>query len=639
MTDTSAVAWRFAIMLALAGLAGLLAGVRPTLVVHQSSAGGIARVENPARPAQGAAAVSVAAGERRVELRLPAVLPSRLAYHPSDSGEPATIHRVQARALGLPLGAALPFVPPVAAQNLAARDFEQVPPQAGAEAGRAVLVDVPWPLRAWWLLPATLFGLAGLLALRAWRSLPRPRGEAGDTAAYQARFPLLFLALCYGVMVDQAIGLGAWLPLWDDWRYVYPGRFSLIEGPPQWLGAAGNDTYFLTGQLVDWLALRASGGSFLPIRLVALALLGVFLVFAARFALALPRRQALLALLALAFVLGADGYWTLQAIAYHQFLPVLFMMIALHVVRDQWQRPEPPGAAALAAVAACALLAGLAYISGALLFVVFAAGTAVALAGSLRGDGLRRHLPLLVLFATALLATLVQVWLVTQAQGSLLERNHATETVLPDDWRFWAFQIGLVARAFGLRASLPVVEIGVYVLVLVAGLALLVRAWRSQGADRRLAALAVGLVGAALVYSSVVATARSGFASPDVPWDQVVAMAKARFHFWWLAALLPVPLAMAFGMLPGFRRWGPVVVPLLAAVLVVSKVLVMAGSDRDTFLRAGQQEAQGIACVRANHDRPGPLQCEGFYPIDIRAAMEAARRQDLRLWRDLMQIQ
>lgn len=637
MTDTAAVAWRFAIMLALAGLAGLLAGVRPTLVVHQSSAGGIARVESPGQAAQAAAAVSVAAGERRVVLRLPALLPSRLAYHPSDRAEPATLHRVQARVLGLPLGAALPFVPPVSAQNLAARDFEQGPPQAGAEADRAVLVDVPWPLRVWWLLPATLFGLAGLLALRAWRSLPRPRDEDGHTA-YQARFPLLFLAVCYGVMVDQAIGLGPWLPLWDDWRYVYPGRFSLIEGPPQWLGAAGNDTYFLTGQLVDWLALRVSGGSFLPIRLVALALLGVFLVFAARFALMLPRRQALLALLALAFVLGADGYWTLQAIAYHQFLPVLFLMIALLVMQGQWQRPEPPSATALVAVAACALLAGLAYISGALLFVVFAAGTAVALGGSLRGDGLRRHLPLLVLFATALLATLVQVWLVTQAQGSLLERNHATETVLPDDWRFWAFQIGLVARAFGLRATQPVAEIGVYVLVLLAGLALLVRAWRSQGSERRLAALAVGMVAAALVYSCVVATARSGFAGPEVPWDQVVAMAKARFHFWWLAALLPVPLAMAFGMLPGYRRWSPVVVPLLAAVLVVSKVLVMAGTDRDTYLRAGQQEAQGIACVRADHDRPGPLQCDGFYPIDIRAAMEAARRQDLRLWHELMQV-
>ncbi len=640
MGDGARLAGRFAILVALAGLAGLLVGVRPQLDVHQVAAGGSAQVAP-----QDAWALwpphrvhtPVAAGERRVRMRLPALLPARLAYDASDQPGPAEVRSVAVRVLGLPLGGRLAFEPPVVPDQMASGSFERDFAMPPAQPATFTLVHLPWWVRAWMLWPMAVLAAACAVAYAAHaRSLARDATPADGID--QTRLALLFLAACYGIMVYQAVWLGPWQPMWDDWRYLIPGAFSLVDGDFDWLGMAGNDTYFLTGQVLDWMVLHASGGSFLAIRLVALALLGAFLVFAAHLALHLPRQQAVLALVALAFVLGPDGYWTLQAIAYHQFLPVLFLMIAIAVLQRAWQHPDRLETGATLALVACALLAGLAYISGAVLFIAFAIATAAGLGGSRARAGYRRVLPVLVLFAVALAAGVVQVAMVSQFQDSLLERTHASATVFPDNWRFWAFQLGLVARAFQFRTSLPNWEVFVAVLVLAAGLALLVRAWRSEGADRYLTAIGTGLVAAAVAYACVVAAGRAGLADPPSPWIKVVEMGAARFHFWWLAALLPVPLAMAAGLLPGFRRWGRLVVPVAALAMVVVKVDAVLEHDSKGFRLTGRQEAQGIACVRASYERPGPLLCTDFYPTDLRAPVEAARQRDLRLWRSLMQV-
>ena len=158
----------------------------------------------------------------------------------------------------------------------------------------------------------------------------------GFVAAYR-RWSLSAVAAgviaCCGVMfLYTCASAGPRLPLFDDWRYVLPGRFNLVDGW-SWLGVVGNDTYFVTNQLLDCLVLRLTNIDFYTLRLVAVAVLLLQIALQIRILLrATHGRQEIgaVAVAATILSLAAGAYWSGDAvIAYQQALPTLFGTLLL----------------------------------------------------------------------------------------------------------------------------------------------------------------------------------------------------------------------------------------------------------------------------------------------------------------------
>ncbi len=433
---------------------------------------------------------------------------------------------------------------------------------------------IPPPSLAWQietlLWPLGIYA-AGVLAMcgLAWRRRVGPRFIAGAYVVAAAVFFVLELWRHAPV-----------LPIFDDWRYVLTGSFNIVDGGTQWLRAVGNDTYFLTGQLLDFLSLSLSNTNFAVVRYVALALLllHLWLMWRVLHRVANGISEGFLAVAAalLVWCLASNGYWGGTAIAYHQFLPVLagsLMLAQLANRNGEFGRP-----ASMILLGLTALASGLAYISGGLM--VMSLGAALLLTQIERWRSAWQT-PILrqgaFLFGLGAALLLLQLTLVTHTQGSLLEHSHAAPTVYPSDRRFWLFFAAQFGRALGYAGTSASVDLGLTLLVMAPAVWLGVQrlrdAWRGRSAENP-AMLTLVLYGgiAAALYCAVVAFGRAGFVAPDASADLVVAVAKARFHYWTVAALLPFLWLGLVLTAQGFqRRWVSHVLLAAAVVMLVPK--------------------------------------------------------------------
>ena len=145
------------------------------------------------------------------------------------------------------------------------------------------------------------------------------------------------------------------------------------------------------------------------------------------------------AILLISLSLVSMSYWLEPAVAYHQFLPVLFVVPILLLMR-------PTGHTAIRAIAigVLGLLAGFAYISGAVLLLVmgFAFVAAYVRRWPTRADMLRLA-PGMVIVATGMISAMSQVFLVGRAQGSLALSSSAVDSAYPWEPDFWAFYLGV----------------------------------------------------------------------------------------------------------------------------------------------------------------------------------------------------
>lgn len=630
--------WRWLAFFLLFGCLGLLWAAQPVLEAEQSSAGGRAQVFYSSHAAWQEAEsnqIPLLAGTRMVRLKLPLFLPKTLRYDPVDQPGDFHLHRVSLRYLLFSIEVAPASLEPLVAsvgvgQSTPGGDVEYV----ARDADPQLALRVPRLAALWFSIPL----LATLLALwLVWAACwPRLRAH-GRTLAIS----ILFLASCYAILVYQAIALGPWLPILDDWRYLFPGAFSLVDGNTHWLTIAGNDTYFLTGQLLDWVLLTLTSASFLVVRVFALALLGAFLAFATRLAVQLCGDSAALAVAALSFTVTAVAYWNLQAVAYHQFLPVLLLFVAVALMHGYKLRRRMPRSLVWGLVLSTAF-AGLAYISGAVLLLAFAIGYLIGERPGLDRERWRAQSAPLIIGAVALATLLIQLTLVSQHQGSLLEHNHATATVYPDDPRFWAFQIGLVARALGATGRFIWLDVALYVLVIAAAATLL---WRSRQAlaeqERFSVSVCLGFFSAAFIYTCVVASGRAGFAPAEAPWLHAVAVSKARFHFWWITALLAIPLATVAQHVMAGRSWLRAFVRGGVGALMIAKLLTIHSIDIPAYRDAKLRESGAVECVRDSVRGKDvfatAVRCDGFYPADLRAPLQIAREKNLMAWRRIMQ--
>lgn len=413
----------------------------------------------------------------------------------------------------------------------------------------------------------------------------------------------VFLALCASCYVFVTLVHGPILPLYDDWRYLYPGPFDLVDGDNwQWLTVVGNDTYFLTNQLIDFVVLKLSNADFFWVRIVALALLLLQLALQYRVLTRAVNNDSIVGGIAVALAvwsLASDGFWGGTAVAYQQFLPTLFATCSLAVLLAKDFSLRRIGLCGLLILFSVA--SGLSYISGGLM--VLCLGICCLLFGTRRAQatdsGIYRAGWLLAGLGTALL--LLQIALVNHHQGSLLEHNHAVASVYPTDRRFWLFFIALFGRALGYTGTFAPLDVGLTFLFIAPAIFLTIQRlfFARPVADAaastwwRLLPVFAGIGGAS--YAMAVAFGRSGFISVDATTVSALAMGKMRFHYWPIAAMVPY-VWLGWVELAKQMRFGRSIQAVAALILLIPKSTT--AFAHDYYVSSAKDASRtGAACV------------------------------------------
>jgi hypothetical protein len=395
--------------------------------------------------------------------------------------------------------------------------------------------------------------------------------------AFSTRDKIL-LALALGVIVvlftSQLIAVATHrldYPINDDWRYyietpklevlgagLMPERLTL-----EWLMAPARDTVHVTGKALDWLIFNLLSHDY---HLLATLSFGVFfggwLLCAAAFFLIAGRDDPVvlfLCLLLFCLPLAGSPYWVTMspqqwlepAIAYHQVLPVLgLLMLAVLSVMDlgRWKR-----GVRFVLFAAITTFFALTYSSGAvsllLLGVTLLALTTLCPNREESGRG-PLLIPGLAISVSAAICLAVHILLPLHhydLNPALEARDY--RLAYPSEGEFWRFFFGLFDRAVLSTNTGPVSfwrGILVAAAVVFPPLALtarLVRGGFESTRKRTIAIVVVAVLTAVLGYAALVTHGRAHFGKQYLPWDQgewPTLYAHSRFFFWWITAVLPL---------------------------------------------------------------------------------------------------
>jgi len=396
---------------------------------------------------------------------------------------------------------------------------------------------------------------------------------------------------------------GPSLPFYDDWRYVTSGPTNLVDG--SWLGMtiASNDTFFMTGQLFDFVFLKLSNVDFSWLRIFGLAVLMLQLAVQNRVIARAAREQPAVAAMAMAlgfWLLTNNGYWGAQALAYQQTLPTVFGTLC--VLQLCAPRGEFNTRFSSLLLAVCCVASGASYISGGPLLMSL--GLACVLHAKRifnpRFDPAARAGWILLGFGVASL--ILQLILVTQRQGSLLEHNHAVTSVFPNDRRYWLFFLALYGRALGYDGTSAFIDAGLAALILAPGLFLGMRRLVAGSADSGSRGISPMLATYAAIgsatYAAIVAFGRAGFIPADASTAAAVAFGKSRFHYWPIAAMLPY-VWLGWVEIAQHLRYRSAILHIAAAGLLLPKSLAVFDLN-PSLLYAQSMTKRGAHCVAAH---------------------------------------
>lgn len=499
---------------------------------------------------------------------------------------------------------------------------------------------VPMPGWNWWvssaILPLGVPTLGLLLVLYA--------GIRRNIDAL--RMATIFFGACALFYFVAYITVGPRLPLYDDWRYISPGRFNLIDGSSQWLTVASNDTYFLTNQLLDFVVLKFSNIDFFWLRNVALALLLLQLVMQYRIITRAANLRPTIAAVGVAlgiWSLTSGSYWGATTIAYQQALPTIFgtLMLAHMVASDGSLRSR----VSIPLLVLCCLGSGLSYISGGML--IMSLGIAALLMVDWRCPIASTRRTGLILLGLGAALLILQLLIVSRQQGSLLEHNHAVASVYPNDRRFWFFFFSLYGRALGYTGLYAPIDALLALLTLFPALLFGVERLRAlrgkndspQNQTWQLLALYAGI--GSVTYAAMIAFGRAGFAPANGSLADIVAAGKGRFHYWPIAAMLPYAWLGWADIIQRLQRGANAVAAMVVTLMLVPKSLVAFANTTyldsvDTLARTG---AHCVVAHLADIDAHRPVICTTLTgtPIDMGLMVNPLRDRDSPTYEKLME--
>ncbi|MGB3072235.1 MAG: hypothetical protein WBC18_27070 [Ottowia sp.] len=459
---------------------------------------------------------------------------------------------------------------------------------------------------------------------------------------------LLLLHLCWIVPVLMlAANVLSWLrygtdfPFYDDWRAYAAGdigSFRLAH-----LFQVVNNTMSPVGFTLDALAQRWLDGNAVAYQLLSmLVVLGGLLWLQWKlleWAVASPSVRAV-AFAFTIFMLQPATYWGEQNLAYHQALPLFFLLAALYAsLISKLQLKVLFGTVAL-----LGLLAGLSYISGAVAAMVMGGILWLRAYFALRSRKERSDAPAAALHkkiavrascgGMALLLT-GAVTSAFQFYATRLSGNSDHSETAPVRWPiqpdFWAYLLGKVGRSFGSAFRGAGAELA-FALALAAMLLVVFLVFVKRMAERggepgealdavhgtaslsRLSCVYLPITGAVVVYLGLVSFGRAGYRDASIQsFSDVFLFAYQRFHFFWITLLFPWAVAAALLLMQRIGKHQRAGV-CIAAGFMLALGWGFAGArgvfDVSAYYEQGARARAGtIRCVREQLGSGGPIMC------------------------------
>ncbi|MDB5947213.1 MAG: hypothetical protein JWQ33_2239 [Ramlibacter sp.] len=457
-------------------------------------------------------------------------------------------------------------------------------------------------------------GLAGMSSARLMRRL---------AVAVLIGLPLLSLFL-------NAVGWlrsGFDLPFYDDWRSYATGQIDSLD--PGYLFIGLNDTMAPIGLALDAIAQRALDGNSVAYQLLSMTtVLGLllWLQWSLLKAALGDRIQAAGCFVFTLLMLQPGSYWGRENLAYHQALPLLFLLAAVWLIavsawKSQWRT---------VAVFALGLLAGMSYISGA--FGALSAGSGILVVALVAVPAKQRTR---LVQGAAALAVAGAITAVAQFKVAVLpnispEHRGNSRLALPYEPDFWLFYWGKLGRSLLLPESHPVLSLALVVIAcgVVVGLAvLLLRRLRSDpGAPLlRVTVIYSAMVATVFVYLLLVAAGRTYLRDSEVKSAiDVFVSGFSRFHFFWAALLWPWVIAAALVVARGRRVSLPPTTAVAASVLCTTGIFLMLAGGALDHLERHRMEAsfrnETVSCLMAQLQKGEGIDCAEFNMWDLTPA-------------------
>lgn len=439
----------------------------------------------------------------------------------------------------------------------------------------------------------------------------------GLTGRLLVALPLLSLAL--GALAWLRYGID--IPWFDDWRGYAEGSMHSLS--LRHIFRPLNDTMAPVGFVLDALAQRFLDGNSVAYQLLSMLLvLGGILLLQWKLlnkALGSPAQAALCFAFTL-LMLQPDSYWGRENLAYHQCLPLVFILGALWLAVCQdiarwWHR---------LAIFFLGLLAGFTYISGA--FGTLTVGVTLVATARLFFSGPMRQQ---VSRNGAWLAAAGIIGATTQLVRAILPSGstHAgVPLTFPDKGEFWTFLLGKVGRSLLLSPASPGPSLTITVLVCIAAAVVAVvlarRAALPEGTleQRRVTAIYIALAAMVFVYLLMVAAGRTRFRPGDMhQLMDIFAYAFTRFHFFWATLLWPWLVAALVVLLrPAMpvQRTMAQSMAFLALVIALPILAYQGGAFAHMKVHRGMAQAREDAgrCLMESLQKEGEIHCSGLIP-------------------------
>lgn len=423
------------------------------------------------------------------------------------------------------------------------------------------------------------------------------------------------------------------LPFFDDWRAYATGQIDSLD--PAYLFIGINDTMAPVGFALDAIAQRMLDGNSVAYQFLSMVtVLGLLLLLQWRllkFTLD-NRMQAAACFVLTLLMLQPGSYWGRENLAYHQALPLVFLLTALWLVSaSAWKNVRR-----LPAILVLGALAGMTYISGA--FGALAAGVGVVAMGFWAPPSGQRTR---ILQGGAVLAAAGAITAAIQFKVAMLKTMTAgyrgdARLALPHEPDFWMFLFGKVGRSLLLPESEPFLSLLLVLVACAAALTvggLLVRRLRADPHGRvlQVAVIYAGLASTVFVYLLMVAAGRTYLRGPEVttPID-VFVLGFSRFHFFWAALLWPWVAAVGVVLVRARQRpLRPWLAPVSWFLCAASVVLMVAGGALAHYerhrLEASFRNAT-MACLMAQLQKGDGIDCTEFNMADLTPAYIYATR-------------
>ncbi|MCA0048030.1 hypothetical protein LB577_13870 [Mesorhizobium sp. B283B1A] len=439
----------------------------------------------------------------------------------------------------------------------------------------------------------------------------------------------LFIAIpiaCLVWMAVQWVNYGIDLPYFDDWRAYFDGTsgsFSL-----KYLFTPANDTLYAVGKFLESLNFMIFKGNSVVDQLLSMTTTLGFLLLLQWTLLKSALDDRLLTACAFAFtllMLQSDSYWGRQNIAYHQAVPLIFILGAVYIlVVSPW--PWPVRSFVLFVMG---ILSGLTYTSGAFSLLALAATLIVCIAinrrafGDLIPDGV-------ALFCASVITVIVQGYVLVFVQHGQVHTG--TPWSLPNSPEFWFYLFGKVGRSLMLAGSDPLRSLLVVLLcmalavtVAIAGLRNVKTAETRHSVPARSGLITLLLFASVFFYLLMVAAGRSDLRPANISTPlQLFAFGFARFHFFWATLIWPWVFAGAIVMATMLwpRKMGAIRIVAVVATSCVVVFTMAAGvfAHASYFRQTSDLTLRNGACLHAKLLIGGPIDCPTLYPRDMTLA-------------------